>query len=737
MEKIVKAEGPLNAKIMLVGEAPGQVEAAIGKPFVGPAGQLLDKCLFFAGINRNHCFVTNVVSMRPKDNNFKSIPRDILEKEKIRLLQEINLVNPNVIVAIGAEALKTLTEYDKITNWRGSIIKSITGHKLIPIIHPAAALREYTFVYLIKRDLVRVKEQSDFPDVRYIEPDIHKVLSYIDLIDMINIIQKADDVMAFDIELDKNHIIDMISFCCNPNEGWSVDLDKLTVNETIELISEILTNNKIAKIAHNAAFDITTIQQQFGIKVNNLIGDTMLMHHCVYADFPKSLGFLGSIYTDVPFHKDMITVDKMFYNAMDSIVTYRCYKSIVNELDEIGMTTYYKNYVHPLIDVVIEMQLNGIKIDIEKRREVKQKLQTDIDNLKTSLYEAVGYELNPNSSTQLKNYFYKELGYTPIYNRKTGNISCDEEALTKLSVKNPSAVIDAIKELRKMTKILSTYINTRLDDDNRIRCNYNIAGTTSGRFSSSQTIKKTGGNLQNIPKGDIKSLFIPDDGYTLIEMDLNQAEARVVAMLANERSMIEAFNLGRDIHSENAMRIFGKCNPELRTIAKRLVHAANYGIGCKLFSYIAECSQQEAKRLLDLYFKAFPKIREWHMKTISEVKAKGYLVTPFGRKKYFFGRYDDSLYRQAISYVPQSTVADALNIIMHQAFLRGIIPLLQVHDSFLFQSKDIDNDIKIVNECAQLPISFNDNHILVIPANFKVGNNWNDMTERKLNETTK
>jgi len=283
--------------------------------------------------------------------------------------------------------------------------------------------------------------------------------------------------------------------------------------------------------------------------------------------------------------------------------------------------------------------------------------------------------------------------------------------------------------LRQKQKLLSTYLKGKVDDDGRFRCSYNIAGTVSGRFSSSKNIYGTGHNLQNVPKGLCRSFFIPDPGYIFLEFDLSQAEARVVAWLANALPLIEGFERGIDIHTENAKRIFGESNKDLRTLAKKLVHAANYGIGSNTFAYIAGIPTARARECLRLFFNAYPEIKYWQANVTQQVKQNHYLITPLGRKRLFLGYFNAP---DAYSYIPQSTIGDLLNRGMTKVFNAGYEVMLQVHDSILVQVEigKEEKAIKEIKELLTIPFSINGRE-LIVPVEVEIGVNWGEMKEWK------
>ena len=726
----VNGQGPKYANIVIVGEAPGAEEEMVGLPFVGASGRLLSQLLFKAGINRAECYITNVMKERPLDNNFKTFSTEQLKESYQTLEKEILAIKPNITILLGGEALKALTPYKKISDWRGSIIFVPEIGKVLPTYHPAAALREHLFTYIIGYDLQKAEREShNFVydrSLRSVEVlrTVEQVLAYQPI---------PEKPLSFDIET-YGKSFTSIGFAQSSTQAFVIPLGGtkwLPIEEVVvwKHIAEILQDPEIPKIGQNIVFDASVLKELLGIEVKNIVFDTMLAFHLLYPEMPKALDFLTSLYTDQPYYKDMISEDLYTYNGLDAMVTFECYEKIKEELIEANQLEFYNKYVNSLIPVVIDMQLKGVKINVELMKKASVELTEETLSLQKRLNEVVGHELNVSSPKQMKAFLFEELKLPPKINRKTKNLSANEEVLKELAQKNPSPIFDLILKIRENQKLVSTYLKAEVEDG-RIRCSYNIAGTESGRFSSSKSIWGSGTNLQNVPEGIARKIFIPNEGNIFVSFDLSQAEARVVAYLADCKVLIELFEKGGDIHSENANRLFGQVNKELRFTAKTLIHAANYGIGPISFGKIANISTSEARKALSLFFELYPEIRRWHSFIKDEIKRTRSLTTPLGRRRMFFGFYGDQLFRDAFSYIPQSTVADILNQGLKKTFESGYSVCLQCHDSFLVQVLPIQvtETIREIKELMNIPIFIN-RRWCRIPVSIKVGLNWNDLKE--------
>ena len=749
----VKPIGPLNAKIAVVGEAPGREEDRMGMPFVGSAGKILNQMLEDAGITRGECYITNVMNIRPNDNDFGQFYEDKSRKKPIqelldgyvRLQEEIRSVAPNVIIALGNEALKALTGITGITKYRGSILSwydEVTDNhfKVVSTIHPAAVMRNWEQRPLVIMDLARAKEESTSPGYNEMPRLWTKVGSIEELRTRIKNSLKAE-YLSFDIETCNNQI-SCIGFATSSDTAYTIpiamyDKSYWTPEQELEvwsLIKQLLESN-IKKIAQNANFDMLYLYKTVGIKTKNLWMDTMNAHHTIYPELPKGLDTLCSIYTKQPYYKDMIRDNIYKYNCLDAMVTYECAMAIEKELKEFGTHNFYHTYANYLIEPLLDMQIRGVKIDVKKRALAAEEMKKQIEEDQKKLNSAVGYDINVMSPTQMKNFLYSDLGFPLKTNRKTGKVTTNEGAIQALARAHPNPVFDIILKIRENRKLLSTYLEAPIDDDGRFRCSYLLSGTESGRISSRTSAFGTGGNLQNVPKGICREVFVPDEGMIFISADLSQAEARIVAYLAKEDRLIDIFERGGDVHAEVAASIFNKeidaVTKEERNLAKRIVHASNYMMGPRQFAELIGISSIEAQNKLNTYHVTFPRIRLWHMEIERLLKRTRILETPMGRKRMFFGRWGNELLRDAISYIPQSTVADVtltgmLNI--YRELPDNCNLVFNIHDEIVIQAPIAFADAmqKLMVKCMSVPVDV-DGKDVIIPVNTSVGMNWNEV----------
>lgn len=442
--KWIGSQGPANAKIAIVGEAPGAEEERLGLPFIGGAGALLNSLLSQVGIDRAECYVTNVIKVRPPKNDLKLLSTLGLTLEEFlpELQRELREVKPNVVVALGGHALRALCSQHSIMNWRGSIMEStlIAGQKVIPGIHPAAILRNYKWKPLLLLDLKRVKKEMETASIVLpnriltVEPTLSHTRDYIETF------LKSADRLAFDIELGRDGIISCISFSHVPEAAISIPFRKGYSNYwtegeeyTIWKWLGVLFQGEHRWIAQNALFDVKFLWRKVGYFP--IYMDTMWAAQLCYAEIPKGLDTLCSIYTREPYYKDerkvwkdaSITRQLYLYNAKDSAVTIEVALRLEEELKMLKMEEFFFGFVMKLFPILLKLEERGMLIDIECQKKLKEDVEREMEKLEASLGG-----VNVRSTKQMQKLLYEEMGLPKQWNRKTGSVSTGKEALIKL-----------------------------------------------------------------------------------------------------------------------------------------------------------------------------------------------------------------------------------------------------------------------------------------------------------------
>jgi len=726
-------EGPTQAKIAFIGEAPGAEEEKLRRPFVGTAGRLFNDLLRRAGIQRHDVYLDNTFQQRPEGNNVskfidlskKNVVETEIWKENVEALrQRLEECDANIFVPLGNVPLFALTGLREITKRRGSILEStlLPGRKVMPCIHPSAALRQYLHQYLIILDMIRAKEHSEFPELRRTPRDLILSPSFNDAVEWL-VTAQGEDLIAFDIEVkfgEVSHIsfaLDGRDAICVPfvdgtKDWWAPDQEV----EIWKLCAQLLEDETIRKVGQNVSFDATFLYRKYGIHAKPL-DDTMIAQAILYPDFPKGLDFITASYCDgEPYYKDEgkewfknpFASEEIFrnYSAMDSAVVAEAFPKMLADLDKQGNLEAYKRQcqlIHPLVYIGEK----GIPMDTDGLARESRECDKKIEALQAELKELCGFDLNPASVKQVKSYFYVQKGLKPY--TKQGSITVDDKALKRISAKGHREA-SIILELRHQKKMKGTYFDMKLDEDGRLRCSYNPVGTKQGRISSSKTIFGTGGNLQNQPP-EMQNYMHADPGYIAISMDLGQAENRVVAYISNERAMIQAFEKKIDIHKQTAAMILEKditevSKDERGTVGKRANHGLNYDLGFRTFAIYYQIPEREAAFIVERYHQIYPGVREWHASVREELSKSRTLRNCFGRKRTFMDRWGHELFKEAYSYIPQSTVAEKLNLwgyvyIYERQDLFPEVELLNtVHDSIKFQvplDVGADRIVEVIN----------------------------------------
>ena len=548
-----------------------------------------------------------------------------------------------------------------------------------------------------------------------------------------------------------------ISFALKESEAWYVPISEGDKEGYLKMLKPLFEEQDIDKIGHNLKFDIMHLAWA-GIKVKGFMYDTMILHYLLDPESRHGMNHLARFYLGYSpleietligrgskqLSMDMIPVDKAGeYGAEDADVTLKLNNILWPKVEEMGFADLYRKIESPLIWSLAEMELAGVKIDAEQLREYGKELNVEMEDIETKIREIAGDpSLNVNSSQQLGIVLFEKLKLDPKPKRtKTKQYSTDEEYLVSLADRHP--IINMVLEYRGLKKLLSTYVEALPKLVNavtgKVHTSFNQAVTATGRLSS------TNPNLQNIPirteQGrQIRKAFIPSDGdHILLSADYSQVELRLMAHLSGDEALIEAFNNGEDIHAATAARLFGLPLAEVTPEHRRKAKTANFGIiyGISAFGLkqrMGNISMEEAKSIIDGYFRSYPGVRDYMQRVVAEARDRGYVETIFGRRRYLPDiRSSNSVVRSlaernAINAPIQGSAADiikiAMNSIDNELNRRGLKSemILQVHDELVIDTIKSEKDevIKIVRDAmesaAQLKVK------LVVDCG--TGSNW-------------
>jgi len=528
----VYEEGPPEADICFLGEAPASIEEKMDRPFVGPTGRFFNDLLHEAGITRGSCYILNAIPERifkSKDDRlwfnrqgetlyvvgrgFTERGKEVVEPTIRRLLQS----KANVICPMGGAALALSFGDHRIGKWRGSILESVPAmgnRKLVPTFHPAFILRgQYIHRYTVVSDFKRVLAESTHPERRLPERNLLIDPTWDETIAFLEMVWNDADEIATDIEILNRHV-SCFSIAVSPWHAISIPLldgqghDRWSEEQEVEIwhrYAEIMNEPKIRKVNQNLLFDITILFQQNHIFTEGIHGDPMLAHGIIYPDFPKGLDFLCSAYTREPYYKDDGKLwskpwrdPRRFwrYNALDSCVALEAWHALRGELADGYQWTYDETLA--LFEPLMYMMVGGVRVNLDKLRAAREKANALLREKEAALAAVAERPFNPTSPKQCQEYFYVTKGIKPYTSLKTGNITTDDQAMARIFKRFNLPEAKLVQEIRGLRKLIGTYLEVTYDSDQRIRCAYNPRGTTSGRLSSQETVYGTGMNMQNL-----------------------------------------------------------------------------------------------------------------------------------------------------------------------------------------------------------------------------------------------
>ena len=761
MSKKVNPIGPTDSpEFAIVGEAPGREEEECGIPFIGASGRLLTTILKSVGIKREDCYITNIVKTRPYHNNFNALYRDKQRRTpRPELLiawdevaAELEAVKPKIVILLGGEALRGITGERSINDFRGCMYYAL-GHRCLPTYHPAYILRSYGDLPIFQADLAKAVRQARHPQAPQeffnTDPSYHEVMYQL---------KQRPRRLVVDLEtIGSPPTTRCIGLAWSKNEAMSIPLithwdNHWTADEEIAILAamqELFNCPDVQLVFQNFPFDVPVMEREFGFSFANIYMDTMFAMHTLYPELKrKSLNFICSLYTDreVYWHYQAGNDQSTFkYNCLDCVVTYEASVKMEKELEETGLTDFYFNHVHPSVFATARMGHRGVLIDLNAREAIRLQTQWQMSRVAAELQELTETKFNPASSAQVSKLLYKDYNLPPQRDRKTGRVTTDDKSLRVLAKKYPKCakIIDLILTYRQKKILITTFLDVKLRN-NRVFTNYNPAGTVTGRLASGKTIEGLGGNLQNIPRGDFRKIFIPDPGKVLIKSDLSQAEYRCLVWFARIDRVIKEFttNPNFSIHkwnaAENIYRVpYDQITPEMYAKGKSGTYGANYGIEALKVSRMYNMNINEAKMILNNYHESVPEVKGVFQKEIRDkLKKDRTLVNPLGRRRVFYNRLDESMFRSAYSFLCQSLVADILGEALIELDDLGYEILLQVHDELVIQCDDNPKTVALsvaaVRKAMERPIKIKGvDQPLCIPAEVKVGKNWCEMKPYK------
>ncbi len=539
--------------------------------------------------------------------------------------------------------------------------------------------------------------------------------------------------------------------------------NNLDEKKVLNILKNYLEDESIKKVGQNIKFDFIVFYHR-GITLNSM-EDTMLMSYTLDAGKNRhNMDTLSEIHLGhktIKF-KDLVGTGKKQLNfsevniseakdyaAEDADITFRLYKIFLKSLKAEKLLNIYELFEKPLIKILAEMEIKGIKLDKSSLNKLSSKFSTKIEKLEKSIFKISNKTFNIGSTKQLGEIMYNDLKIAALKKTKKGSFATSASVLEDLAFKGyefPKLIL----EWRQISKLKNTYSDALPEHINqntkRVHTSFLLAATTTGRLASSDP------NLQNIPiksddGKDIRKAFVSEKNNKLISADYNQVEMRILADLADVKQLKKAFLNNEDIHTLTASQVFGKEINKIDSETRRKAKAINFGIIYGISQYgLAKqinVSNNEAEEFLNSYFKKFPEIKDYMKTTVNFCRKSGYVSNIFGRKTHLTGINDKNFNvrnfqeRAAINAPIQGSASEIMRLAMIRINKEisnnknnSLKMLLQIHDELIFEesSKETKKSIKLIKDL-MLSVKDSELHSFSIPllVDMNIGENWGEL----------
>lgn len=783
---LVPGRGNRNAKLAIIGEAPGAEEIRLKEPFRGPSGRMLDNLLGHNGISESEIYVDNVCQSPPSGRN-PTIEEIKLATPGLRARLR-DLPNLNCILAVGNIALQALSvfQYSGITKkYRGSILPvRLLGKqrpiKMVPIVHPAWIMKdgnyEFRFFHISIGDVARAKEEALTSGIRRPIRNHRIIYNFEEAVTELRSLRELNSrgiPWSFDVETS----LPCLGFGTDRFNSFTIPFESVTYPHIwpeaqrqylINEVKEVFV--KGAKIVtQNGFFDKRVLWKDYGINPLqwDIYADTMHMHQLLYSELPHSLAFLCSVYTLEPFYKDEGAnfrrgIDDengyFVYNGKDCCVTLECFQEMEEELDDIGhnQKDYFYQVLMPALNILFRMHVNGVYINPSNHKLAISQLKRAETIERIRLIRTSGQEPNSRSPIEMEAFLQglgvkaKDLPRTP----KTNKIQLTEDIFDRLYAKYGFKELASIIKLRKNLFLQSGFTRIDADSDGRYRIVFKL-GPKSGRLASEGEDK--GPQLQNIPavqkgKPNLRSPYAAPEGKVLISADLEAADTRSLAYYAPELTFIKIFESeDSDIHSQVACEIFGLQRKDIskhgphakeRSVSKVIGHGSNYGMGPRrVVNTLRDngifISESEAKKFQSAYFARFSGIKPYHLSVQKQIRSSRAVFDLTGRRHVFLGFIDDKLFQEAYSRPPQATVAGVMlkgmillqnEIDLYDWQQNEPLIIIQVHDELILEClKEHSLFVaSMMRRTMSIPLTAHE-RTFIIPMEINIGSNWGEL----------
>ena len=565
------------------------------------------------------------------------------------------------------------------------------------------------------------------------------------------------DTETSDLEPHSAYLVGL-SFSTKTHTGWYVPISSNfeEAQKQLEIFKEIFSDTSKTLVAQNYKFDFK-MMKKYGMKIQNKIFDTMLAHYVINADGKHGMDALSEKYLNYkpvsiesligPKGKNQNSMAHLpaesikDYAAEDADVTLQLAEIFMSELEKQGTTSVLENIEIPLIEVLANMEWEGIRVDKDFLNAYSVELGKELDIIEEKITELAGEKFNLDSPKQLGVILFEKLKITTEMKKtKTGQYSTGEDVLQRYL--HTHEIVPLILDYRELRKLKSTYIDTLPNMINpitgRVHTNFMQAVAATGRLSSNQP------NLQNIPirtsRGkEIRKAFVArDENHVLVSADYSQVELRIIAALSGDKNMIEAFQQGEDIHKATASKVFDvpleEVTKDMRSKAKAVNFGIIYGQGPFGLAQQLGISRTEAKNIIEAYYTQFAALKTYQHQAVEDCRAKGFVETVLGRRRFLPDISASNAIsrsfaeRNAVNAPIQGSAADVIKVAMVKiqtalklANLKTRM-VLQVHDELLFDTprEEIDHVFKLVKHEMENAVKLS----VPLDVEIQAGNNW-------------
>ena len=758
-------------KVMIVGEAPGAEEVKQGVPFVGMSGELLNKALEQAELNREDVYISNTVECRPPKN---VLPKAAIASCRDRLLEEIVYVNPLCILVMGNTPLQSVLDKMGILKQQGLKYEhQITTDKgtwegvVSVTVHPAYVLRNSNAALSFFNDVTRCME-----DILKLKSPEWEYVSTKDELCFLNNWTLKGDTVAIDLETTDLDPENGEIICMSITKSF-VSSDRTQRDRTFVIPWEVMLEHRkilngflrlrgVNWVYHNGSFDVRWLREK-GFHPSLEFYDTMIEHYVLYPQAKRhglkqiAQELLGAPDWDASLEPYLKKKNKSFgdvpievlseYAAWDTHTTlnlHTLFNEQMNTRNEGVGAKLYEQILRPAQNTFSEIERYGMLIDLEALRELKSEyLQLKYEKLEVIRDVVSIPDFNPNSTKQVREELFERRELPIIERTPKGAAGTGAGVLTELFERTGDDLVQKILDFRQLGKIISAYlegIEKSVDSKGVYHPSYRLSGTVTGRLTAGTALTIPRGT-KNQYAGKIRDLFVARPGCKMIASDYKQAELRVLACLAEETAWQPIFEHNRDLHGEMAGLLFGEgWTKEQRGAAKAFNFGLVYGRSAQSIAKELDWTLREAEDFVARYFNAVPNIERWMQEQRDLVLKEGKQISHFGRVMEYgiiTHKNRSNSMNLALNFPVQSTANDMCLISTNKVFKeiekRGLSAhvVFYMHDSIMIEAADecVDEVSELLSETMQSVPAKHFSDFAPFGIDLGIGQSWGE-TER-------